>query len=63
MYSQRTKRDHETYESTANSRSENKEFMSEVPQAMSKLDAYKKLLQYEFTERSSRNGYQCVPYI
>ena len=40
-----------------------KKNMRKVPQAMSVLDAYEILLQCEFTERSYRKEYQCVPFI
>ena len=68
MYSQRTNLDHETYPLknygfTADSRTQNKEFMSKVPQAMPQLDPDEKLLQCQFTERSYRHEYQCVSYI
>ena len=53
----------ERYGSTADRRSEKKEFMIKVPQAMFQFDAYEKLLQCEFTDLSYRNEYQCVPDI
>ena len=70
MYSQRTKRDHETYLRESMDippivGQQNKliKFMIKVPQAMTHLDAYEKLLQCELTERSYGNEYQCVPYM